>query len=198
MIRAMSTAYLLAIPGIDPARWAYALGVGRHVIGRDPTCQIRLAHATVSHVHAEIRREGECLRVRDLGSRNGTFLDDIPIQDAPLAVGQRIGVGLVRLELIDLRENERAGHTPPIPSRPGAMSAFGGDCGLSRAQLRVLHLLFMGLSEKRIAQQLDLSRHTVHSHMKSIYKQLNVHSQAELMSFFFSGARRQTIDFRVT
>jgi pSer/pThr/pTyr-binding forkhead associated (FHA) protein len=190
MTPVMSNGLLLVIPGIDPARWAYSLGEGRHTVGRDATCQIRLAHPTVSHRHAEIRREGESLRVRDLGSRNGTFIDNLPIQDAPLAVGQCIGMGKVKLEVTDFRDKEHGEHAHTLPTQASDIAPLAGNSGLSSAQVRVLDLLFQGLSEKKIAQRLELSTHTVHAHMKSIYKNLGVHSHTELMSFFLSGRGR--------
>lgn len=44
-------------------------------VGRQPGLPVRIVHATVSLVHAEIRREGDGLNVVDLGSRNGTFVN---------------------------------------------------------------------------------------------------------------------------
>lgn len=47
----------------------------RHLIGRSRSCHLRLAHPEVSSVHAEIMWDGSVWRLRDLGSRNGTFVD---------------------------------------------------------------------------------------------------------------------------
>lgn len=44
-------------------------------IGRQSTANIRLLHPTVSGLHAEIGRAGQQLHVRDVGSRNGTFVN---------------------------------------------------------------------------------------------------------------------------
>jgi len=44
-------------------------------VGRQSTANIRLLHPTVSGLHAEIGRAGQQLHVRDLGSRNGTFVN---------------------------------------------------------------------------------------------------------------------------
>jgi EAL domain-containing protein (putative c-di-GMP-specific phosphodiesterase class I) len=47
----------------------------------------------VSKKHAEIYSDGEALRVRDLGSRNGTFLNRQPVADAALHRGDVLHFG---------------------------------------------------------------------------------------------------------
>lgn len=48
------------------------------VIGRDPACAVQLDATAVSREHASITRRAEDLwYVSDLGSRNGTFVDDV-------------------------------------------------------------------------------------------------------------------------
>lgn len=47
---------------------------------------------------------------------------------------------------------------------------------------RVCAALMTGRSEKQIAADLKLSPHTVHSHVKALYKWFRVHSRAELMA----------------
>jgi DNA-binding CsgD family transcriptional regulator len=189
MIPIMAATPWLVLPGLDPAQWSYALGEGRHTIGRHRSCQVRLVHPTVSNHHAEIHREGQLLRLRDLGSRNGTFIDDVRVQEGPLEVGQHIRMGLVKLEVVDSPGDwiDEA-KTIPLLTRTGDLAPASGTGGLSSAQLRVLQVLLQGFSEKQIAQRLHLSKHTVHAHLKTIYKQLGVHSRAELMSHFFSSA----------
>ncbi len=46
----------------------------------------------------------------------------------------------------------------------------------------VLVLLRLGLSEKEVAVNLQLSIHTVHEYVKLIYKRFGVSSRAELMT----------------
>ena len=53
-------------------------------IGRAAGLQLVLPSARVSKAHAEIYSDGLTLRVRDLGSRNGTFVNRQPAADAPL------------------------------------------------------------------------------------------------------------------
>lgn len=63
---------------------------------------------------------------------------------------------------------------PGVPDRH-----FG--CG---RKAQVLHALKSGKSEKEIAYFLNLSTHTVHSFVKSLYRDYGVHSRAELLSRF--------------
>ena len=62
-------------------------------VGRAPGLQLVLSSAHVSKLHAEIYSDGLSLRVRDLGSRNGTFLNREPIAEAPLHEGDVLHFG---------------------------------------------------------------------------------------------------------
>jgi hypothetical protein len=77
-----------------------------HLVGRAPATVHRLDHRYVSAQHALIRWNGEHWEVKDLGSRNGTFVDDVRLQpgaDCVLRLGAKIAFGkLVELwELVD-------------------------------------------------------------------------------------------------
>src|SRR2546423_773434 len=63
------------------------------VIGRDPRCELRPRSVLVSRRHcALVERDGK-LFAEDLGSGNGTFVNDRRIQGATLADGDRLKVG---------------------------------------------------------------------------------------------------------
>lgn len=62
-------------------------------IGRAAGLQLVLPSNHVSKSHAEIYADGVALRVRDLGSRNGTFLNREPVKDGPLHDGDVLHVG---------------------------------------------------------------------------------------------------------
>lgn len=61
----------LVVPGEDGGRPLPA----RALVGRSPACAVRLEDPHVSHEHATILWTGEHWEVKDLGSRNGTFLN---------------------------------------------------------------------------------------------------------------------------
>jgi DNA-binding CsgD family transcriptional regulator len=174
----------LIIPGLDCDDHSYQVVEGRQVLGRSPTCDFQLHHPTVSGAHAELRLCDESLSVRDLSSRNGTYVDDVRIERATLGVGQSLRLGLVTLQLVDCPlHDDREGSTILTPKLPGALEQKAKD--LSPAQLRVMHLLIEGLPEKAIACRLFLSHNTVHSHITAIYRQLDIHSRAQLLSRYF-------------
>jgi hypothetical protein len=53
-------------------------------VGRDPGCDLVIDHPSVSRQHAELYGDGERWHLRDLGSKNGSFVDGIAISDHPL------------------------------------------------------------------------------------------------------------------
>jgi DNA-binding CsgD family transcriptional regulator len=55
---------------------------------------------------------------------------------------------------------------------------------LTPRQQQTLRCLLSGDSEKQIAHKLARSPHTVHTHVKSIYRNLGVSSRGELLSLF--------------
>lgn len=69
-------------------------------IGRGPACDLRVEDAYVSNVHARIfPREGGWY-VEDLGSTNGTFVNEERIAaPAPVRAGDRVRVGTTLIEL---------------------------------------------------------------------------------------------------
>jgi EAL domain-containing protein (putative c-di-GMP-specific phosphodiesterase class I) len=62
-------------------------------IGRMNGLELALSSNHVSKTHAEIYTDGLTLRVRDLGSRNGTFLNREVVTDGPLHDGDVLHVG---------------------------------------------------------------------------------------------------------
>ena len=62
-------------------------------VGRSAGLQLVLPSAHVSKLHAEIYTDGLALRVRDLGSRNGTFLNREKVADAALHEGDVLHFG---------------------------------------------------------------------------------------------------------
>jgi EAL domain-containing protein (putative c-di-GMP-specific phosphodiesterase class I) len=61
-------------------------------LGRNETCDYQIASTRVSREHAEIARQGDSFRLRDLQSTNGTFLNgqrisgEAPLRDGDLLV----------------------------------------------------------------------------------------------------------------
>ncbi len=53
---------------------------------------------------------------------------------------------------------------------------------LSPRERQTLELLLTGHAEKQIANQLSISKHTVHVYVKSLYKRFEVNSRGELLA----------------
>ena len=70
-MQARLTAYL---PDSAALAQVIAPGVKLH-IGRDDGCGLRLAHPSISRHHAELAFAADAWTLRDLGSKNGTFVD---------------------------------------------------------------------------------------------------------------------------
>ena len=71
----------------------------RLLIGRSPACGLKLDERHVSGEHATIAWTGHDWEVRDLGSRNGTFVDGVRIesgQNVRLLTGTKLAFGDLR------------------------------------------------------------------------------------------------------
>ena len=116
--------YLLAENGPDAGQ-RFTLDEDETTIGRHPNCQIVLTEAgRVSRFHAQILHEGDRYYVKDLNSRNGTFLNDkriAPQEKIPLKNGDRLGICDMRFVFDGLEE-------PPA-------AASGSDTGPLTAML---------------------------------------------------------------
>jgi hypothetical protein len=66
-------------------------------IGRLAECDVVLADDSVSRRHAEVRRQGNEIVVRDLGSTNGTKVNGERVAERPLEDGDLLTVGTATL-----------------------------------------------------------------------------------------------------
>ena len=57
---------------------------------------------------------------------------------------------------------------------------------LTPAQERVFEQLALGLSEKEASTRLHISRHTVHNHIRAIYRAFGVATRSELLAYLLS------------
>ena len=60
------------------------------ILGRDADCDITIPGTHLSRRHAEIAISGDKLLVRDLGSANGTFVNEKAVTEAELKAGDTI------------------------------------------------------------------------------------------------------------
>jgi len=72
-------------------RWP--LGTSEIVVGRGSDCDIQIDRDSVSRKHARVFRVGNQWFVEDLGSTNGSYINDVPIQRSPLRDGDFVKIG---------------------------------------------------------------------------------------------------------
>lgn len=66
-------------------------------IGRHPDSTICLDDVTVSRRHAHVERAGDAVVLRDLGSLNGTYVNQERIEEAVLSHGDEVQIGRYRM-----------------------------------------------------------------------------------------------------
>jgi len=106
------------------------------LLGRSPDATIRLTDAGVSRQHATIRRDGTLYWVSDLGSANGSFVNDVAVTTArALRHGDRIQLGtcvfIFETDEGDASQNTGSGtqmlHTIALPMRTVKATLLVGD-----------------------------------------------------------------------
>jgi pSer/pThr/pTyr-binding forkhead associated (FHA) protein len=164
-------------------------------VGRSSRCSFVISDLSVSRFHAQVIVQREKVWIKDLGSRNGTFVDGARIEEAEVQPGQSVRFGNAQFHLVD---DELRGAPPreisdisthvvkykPSVVEPAALAQ------LSEAQRRVLDHLLTGLQQKEVASKLDISPNTVHSHVTVIYRTLGVSSRAELLALFITDQKK--------
>jgi len=121
---------LAVVGGVDAGR-CIPLGPGRTVIGRGDGCDVTLASPTLSSQHCAVEVDAlGAVVIEDLGSRNGTWVDNEAVRDRrTVAPGAIILLGAVHLRLraharddrpAQLGTGQTAGSSVPFnrPPRP--------------------------------------------------------------------------------
>ena len=116
------------------------LGEGEFSIGREPSNSLSLPDDLISRRHAIIRRNSATFSIADLGSRNGTIVNLVPIQERKLESGDRIQIG--NSLLLFLVETPDA--VVPEPVRFDVTETLGG----SIVQLQNDESLYLNPSRK--------------------------------------------------
>jgi pSer/pThr/pTyr-binding forkhead associated (FHA) protein len=68
-------------------------------IGRGDECAVRVPAASVSRTHCELSVDGERVRVQDMGSSNGTYVNGDRVKEVFLGPGDMLTVGRVNFRL---------------------------------------------------------------------------------------------------
>jgi DNA-binding NtrC family response regulator len=95
----------------------------RMTIGKSPDNHLVLRDKTVSRHHCELVRSDAGIRVRDLGSTNGTRIDGTIVHDAVVSPGSTLRVGQVEIAIRPAAQ--------PIEVMPSERTRFGDAIGKS-------------------------------------------------------------------
>jgi len=96
-------------------------------VGRAVDCQISLAHdRRVSRQHARLERDREEWFILDLGSANGTFVNDQKVRQTKLEVGDRIRLGDTLFEFLPLSSHDFTGEATLLGSVEKSAAAGSG------------------------------------------------------------------------
>jgi pSer/pThr/pTyr-binding forkhead associated (FHA) protein len=79
----------------DGDRRSFSITREMTVIGRRQDCDLMIPLGEISRKHCRIIRDGDSLRLEDLGSSNGTFVNGRRVQEATLEAGDTVQVGPV-------------------------------------------------------------------------------------------------------
>jgi DNA-binding NtrC family response regulator len=93
-----------------------AVGPEPVIVGRDPKCHLVVGETGVSAMHAELVATPRGVRLRDLGSKNGTWIGDLALSDVTLSGPTSFWVARTELrfearrpERVELPEIDRLG-----------------------------------------------------------------------------------------
>jgi hypothetical protein len=157
----------------------------RVTIGKSETNVVALDHdATVSRLHAVLENLGFAWSIRDLGSRNGTFINGEKIAaERVMRSGDEVRVGTTRLIFWEAKES--GGHG----AKDETLSAEPAPPRLTPREREVLVVLCRPLvsdavfpgpaSVRDMAQELFVTEAAVKQHLQNLYDKFDVPTEGE-------------------
>jgi len=88
----------------------YNLNAPSLVIGRSSKCDIQIDQESISRNHTKIVNTGKSILIRDLGSTNGTYVNDEPIDEYVMRDGDLIKIGRTIFKFLTGGNIENAYH----------------------------------------------------------------------------------------
>jgi predicted component of type VI protein secretion system len=115
----------------DGERRSFTVTREMTIIGRREDCDLRIPLGDVSRKHCRMIREADSIRIEDLGSSNGTYVNGQRVQEAILQPGDTVRVGPMLFVLQvdgvpadeDLHPNEGAEASPSEETGAGMAAA---------------------------------------------------------------------------
>jgi two-component system cell cycle response regulator len=102
-------ACLVVIYGPDLGR-KHSLESPSVTLGRSNKCDIQIDQESVSRAHSKVLNTGRAIRIRDLGSTNGTYVNDELVEERTLVDGDFIKIGRTIFKFLSGGNIERAYH----------------------------------------------------------------------------------------
>ncbi len=103
-------------------------------VGAQAEADLVIAHPTVSRMHCEIHNAAGRITVRDVGSKNGVWIQGVRVPEGEVTVGQVLRLGQVELLLLD-------GPEEPSPVGGEVLPGIVGTSPLMRQLGRQVHRL---------------------------------------------------------
>lgn len=155
-----------------------AVDTRRVTVGRTPDNDVVVSDPSVSRHHAVLELIERTWRLRDLGSRNGTYLNGMRVDRVTtVQPGDRIEVGDTTFRLVE----------PPADSRPDLETvrpaADFANVHLTPREREVLRRLAEGGTDEQIADAMTVSVRTVQSHLDRIRDKTGLRRRPELTRY---------------
>ena len=99
-------------------RWKLEVQSDRFTIGRSREVEVCIPHTSVSKKHLLVERRGPKYIFRDLGSKNGSFLNDFRMARGSLSDGDELRVGSIRITFYRAAAPEDALQTAGVTGAP--------------------------------------------------------------------------------
>lgn len=132
------------------------IGRDRIVLGRGDDADFVLADREASRRHAELRRDGPLWIVRDLDSRNGTFVNGERVSEAPLGPRSVLRVGESMAVVAPQSAHAPSGllqeATPGFFAGPGLLRVLEGAKRAAQSDLPMLIEGETGSGKERVAR----------------------------------------------
>jgi DNA-binding NtrC family response regulator len=143
-----------------PGGAAVAVGVDPVTVGRDPSATVPVDDPEVSALHCELRAGAYGVTLRDLGSKNGTFIGPVRVDEVSLTGPCTVRVGQTDLVFapaqgksrVELGFDESFG--PLVGSSPRMRRLYQALGAVAPTELSVLVLGETGTGKELVAQAL--------------------------------------------
>ena len=157
----------------------------RVTIGKASTYLLSLEHdATVSRLHAILENHGSAWSIRDLGSRNGTYVNGEKIfAERVLRSGDQLRIGTSRMVFWDVVKAGKPG------AKDETIAAEPAPPRLTRRELEVLMVLCRPLvsddpfpeaaSGRRMARELFVSEAAIKQHLQNLYDKFAIPAEGD-------------------